>query len=46
MKVMNLGLMTNPFNWITVAIWLFVFAMVIAAAGVGQSAPSNTRAQS
>lgn len=41
MGVLNLKLMANPLNWVTLALWFFVAAMVLAASGVTLAPPSN-----
>ena len=39
---MNFKLMMNPLNWLTIAIWLFVFAMVMSATGA-TTTPQTTK---
>lgn len=40
-KIINIKLMANPLNWVTLAIWLFVLAMCLTASGI-TVAPQNT----
>lgn len=41
-SIINLKMMANPLNWATLAIWLFVGAMVLAASGVTLAPTSST----
>lgn len=34
MNVVNLKMIANPLNWVTLAIWLAVGAMFLAASGI------------
>lgn len=36
MHVINLKLMSNPLNWLTLALWLAAGAMVLAGSGLTQ----------
>jgi hypothetical protein len=43
-NVVNLKMMANPLNWATLALWLFVGAMVLAACGITVAPQDDTKA--
>lgn len=43
MNLINLKMMANPLNWVTLALWLFVAGMVLAASGVTLAPPTSDK---
>lgn len=41
-KIINLGLMSNPLNWLTLALWLFTLGLVLSATGITTVPTSNS----
>lgn len=41
MQVLNLKMMANPLNWVTLALWLFVGAMILTVSGVTLAPPPS-----
>jgi len=42
LQVINLKIMANPLNWLTLAIWLAALGMVLTASGLTKVTPTSS----